>query len=134
MTLHSTRVAPMNFIFDEIANYKIFSDYLVGYEGFAGIAIQSVWNFCQKNHCEYVLFNKYGDMWDYFPDYGDTNRLMEHFEIIAANSDLVILKFKDKTLERTGVSSGTEDDLLLKHYVSYMKDCAEEDKKHGYPR
>ncbi len=121
---HSTCVAPMNFVFNEIANYKIFSDFLVGYEGFGKINIQSVWNFCRKNNCQYVVFNKYGDHWDYFPDFRDTGELLSDFEIVAANRDFAVLKFKDDSPLRAAGSDNGGSTPAPNQYLSYMKQRA----------
>lgn len=90
---HSVCVAPMNFIFNQIGNYKILSDYLVGFEGFGKISIESMSKFCRKNHCQYVIFDKYGDVWDYMSDYDQTARLVKHFKVIVANANFTVLKY-----------------------------------------
>lgn len=118
---HATCVAPMNFIFNEIADYKIFSDDLVAYENFGNtIDIQSMSGFCRKNRCEYVVFNKYGDRWDYIHDYNDTSKLFKNFGIVGANDEYVVLKYEDE-LGKDISTSSVQRDSLLTPYLSYMK-------------
>jgi len=129
MPLHVTCVAPMNFIFNEIAEFKIFSNYLVGYEKFGDtINIKSVSGFCRANNCQYVVFNKYGDPWYYLHDYRDTTNLFEHFEIVAANNDFCVLKYRNEPIMKT-VARCADSTSLLEDYISYMSERAAHVKK-----
>ncbi|HUI31825.1 MAG TPA: hypothetical protein VLX91_16570 [Candidatus Acidoferrales bacterium] len=129
MPQHSTCVAPMNFIFNEVANYKILSDYLVGYEGFGETKIESLSDFCRKKNCKYVVFNKYGDEWDYIHDYNDTAGLLKKFEIVAANHDFTILKCRDTSAGEPTCTTPPEAGSAVQQYVSYMAERARLDRK-----
>lgn len=133
---NSTCVAPMNFIFNEIEHYKILSDYMVGYEGFGNITIKSMLEFCRKNQCEYVVFNKYYDRWEYLHDYNEIDSLLAHFEIIAVTNDFVVLKYKDKFPEKNSSANNYADESTvqsykddLRRYVSFMAQRAREDER-----
>jgi 4-amino-4-deoxy-L-arabinose transferase-like glycosyltransferase len=132
MPLHSTCVAPMNFIFNEIANYKIFSDYLIRYEKFGRtITTKSLSDFCRKNNCQYVVFNKYGDLWDYVHDYTDTAELLKDFKIVAANSNYVVLKFHFNFSGSQTKTYYPQENEELSAFISYMSNRVRSERKHN---
>jgi len=126
----STCVAPMNFIFNEIANYRILSDYLVGYEKFGDVIdAKSLSDFCRKNRCEYVVFNRYGDSWEYVHDYSDTVKLLKNFEIVAANNSFAVLKYGDDSPKEPTNGNEPGDRMAVQRYISYMEHRAMADGK-----
>lgn len=128
--LHSTCIAPMNFIFNEIADYKIFSDYLVGYERFGeNIDVKSLSDCCRKNRCEYVVFNRYGESWEYIHDYRDTVKLLKNFEVVDANNDFVVLKCKSDSSNGPTNGNKLANKATVQHYISYMQHRAMADGK-----
>lgn len=91
---HSVCVAPMNFIFNELPNYTILSNYLVRYEVNGPITIEQTAAFCKKKHCTYLLYNMHGERMDDIQDFGNTELLNHYFTTITHNAKYTILKYK----------------------------------------
>lgn len=123
--MNSTCVAPMNFIFNEMSDYKILSIYLVGYEHFGDVIdLKSLSDFCRQNHCQYAVFNKYGDTWDYLQDYRNTIGLMSNFEIVDANRDFCILKCRGQSVDQLPRGIYADTASVVRNYLSYMAERA----------
>lgn len=86
--------APMNFIFNELPNYCILSNYLVRYETQGSISIQSMADFCRKKQCQYLVFNKYGERIDDIQDYSNTALLQQYFRVISETAEYTVLQYR----------------------------------------
>lgn len=88
----STVIAPMNFLFNELPNYRTICNYRVRMDVGEKPSVSELYRCCNDYSSDYIVLNKYGERIDDPIDLFDTVAIDKYFTIVAFNDDFQILK------------------------------------------